>query len=258
MLVFWVLFVLPIYFQAVLRTSAFRSGINILPTAAVCMPFTIISGGVMTKLGRYRPLLMVGFAIFPIAIGLFSKLTESSTTVYWAEIQIIAAVAIGIITPVTLPTILTPLDESDAAVGTATWAFMRGFGTILGTAIPLVIFNSKADYLVSTRLQDNDNARILLANGGAYTPAAGGSVYSTLGLDNNPSLEATVKGIYTDSLKLCWQVGLAFALLGFLPTFLTKELPMRIELETEFGLATESEKKSDGETGKQSTPTPSQ
>ncbi len=253
MLVFWILFVLPIYFQAVLGDSAFRSGINILPTAAVCTPFTIVSGGIMSKSGRYRPMLMVGFALFPIAIGLFTRLDQNSTTGYWAGIQIIGALAIGIITPVTLPTILTPLPESDVAVATATWAFMRGFGTIWGAAIPLAVFNSKAESLVAARLEDNARARTLMANGGAYTLAAGGTVYSALGLDENPSLEATVKSIYVDSLKLCWQVGLAFALLGFLLTFLAKELPMRTELETEFGMAEESEKRSDGELGKQST-----
>ncbi|GAW13743.1 hypothetical protein EKO27_g1637 [Xylaria grammica] len=250
MLVFWILFVLPIYFQAVLRASAFKSGVNILPTAAVFTPFTIISGGVMTKLGRYRPLLMVGFAFFPLAIGLFTRLNPTTTTGYWAGIQILAAVGIGIITPVTLPTILTPLPESDVAVATATWAFMRGFGTIWGAAVPLAVFNSKAESLVAARLQDNEMARALLSNGGAYTLAAGGSLYSALGLDDDPSLAAVVRGIYSDSLKLCWQVGLAFALFGFLLTFVAKEIPMRTELETEFGLAEESDRNGNGESEK--------
>ncbi|KAI1383552.1 putative multidrug resistance protein fnx1 [Hypoxylon trugodes] len=258
MLVMWILFVLPIYFQAVLGFSAFKSGVNILPTAAVCMPFTIVSGIVMSKLGRYWPLLMVGFAFFPLAFGLFTRLDESSTTGYWAGIQILGALAIGIITPITLPTILTPLPESDVAVATATWAFMRGFGTIWGAAIPLAVFNSKAESLVAARLGDDEKARALLSHGGAYALAAGGSVYSDLGLDDNPSLEATVKEIYVSSLKLCWQVGLAFTLFGFLLTFLVKEISMRTELETEFGLAEESEKKSEGETGVEPEPSPIQ
>lgn len=255
MLVFWILFVLPIYFQAVLGDSAFKSGVNILPTAAVCVPFAIVGGGIMTKLGRYRPLLMVGFALFPIAIGLFTRLDENSSKGYWAGTQIIGAVAIGIITPVTLPTILTPLAETDVAVATATWAFMRGFGTIWGASVPFAVFNSRADSLVASRLHDNESVRVLLANGGAYTLAAGGSIYSSLGLDDNPGLKAVVRGIYVDSLKLCWQVGLAFALFGFLLTFVAKELSMRTELETEFGMTKESEKKSDSELGTRSSVT---
>ncbi|EEA23758.1 hypothetical protein TMatcc_006831 [Talaromyces marneffei ATCC 18224] len=245
MLVFWILFILPIYFQAVMRFSAFRSGISILPTAAVCMPFTIVSGGIMTKIGRYCPLLMAGFVLFPVALGLFTKLDQNSTTGYWTGTQVIGAVAIGVIIPVTLPTILTPLPESDVAVATATWAFMRGFGTIWGVAIPLAIFNSKVDSLAAVRLSDNWEARTELSNGGAYTLAAGGFLYPVLGLEDDPDLEATIKSIYVDSLKLCWQVGLGFALLGFLLTFVAKELHMRTELETEFGLENELSKKKD-------------
>ena len=253
MLIFWVLFALPIYFQAVLRSSAFDSGVSILPTAAVFAPITIVSGIVMSKLGRYRPLLMIGFAFIPISIGLLTRLDEATTTGYWVGIQIIGAIGYGIITPVTLPTILTPLAESDVAVGTATWAFMRGFGTIWGAAIPLAIFNSKAEELVSARLHDNEMARAVLANGGAYALAAGGSLYSTLDLDSNPALAAVVKEIYVDSLKLSWQVALAFALLGFLLTFVIKELHMRGELETEFGLAETPEKEGDKATGEKTT-----
>lgn len=243
MLVYWILFVLPIYFQAVLRFSAFRSGISLLPTAAVCMPFTIISGGIMSKIGRYRPLLITGFALFPIAMGLFTRLDGHATAGDWAGFQIIGAVAIGIGIPVTLPTILTPLPESDVAVATATWAFMRGFGTIWGVAVPLAIFNTKVNSLAAARLADNSGARTELTNGGAYTLAAGGFLYPKLGLDDDADLEATVKSIYVDSLKLCWQVGLGFALLGFLLTFVAKELHMRTELQTEFGLENESDKK---------------
>ncbi|RAL63733.1 hypothetical protein DID88_003380 [Monilinia fructigena] len=172
-------------------------------------------------------------------------------TGHWVGFQIIAALAIGIIMPVTLQTILTPLAESEVATATATWAFMRGFGTIWGAAIPLSIFNSRFDSLLVARIHDDEITRSLLEKGGAYTLGAGGYLYSALGLDDNPSLEATIRGIYVDSLKLCWQVGLAFALLGFLLTFFAKEMPMRTELETEFGLTGESTKKNNGEIGEE-------
>ncbi|KAI0197939.1 putative multidrug resistance protein fnx1 [Astrocystis sublimbata] len=236
MLIFWVLFALPIYFQATFRSSAFQSGISILPTAAVFVPVTIVSGVVMSKIGRYRPLLMVGFAFIPISIGLMTRLDEQSTTGYWVGAQLIGAVGYGIITPVTLPTILTPLGESDVAVGTATWAFMRGFGTVWGAAVPLAIFNSRAQQLAAERLPDNEAVYSALSKGGAYTLAAGGSLYSALRLDEDPELTRVVRSIYVDSLQLSWQVALGFSLLGFLLSFAVKEIHMRSELETEYGL----------------------
>ncbi len=44
-----------------------------------------------------------------------------------------------------------------------------------------------------------------------------------------------------------------FAILGFILTFFAKELPMRITLETEFGIVDESEKKDNSEEEKQNT-----
>lgn len=60
---------------------------------------------------------------------------------------------------------------------------------------------------------------------------------------------ATVQGIYVDSLKLCWQVGLAFSLLGFLIALVAKDVPMRTELETEFGMMQGIEKSPKDGTG---------
>lgn len=238
-LTYWIIFVLPIYFQAVKEVSALTSGVNLLPTAVLFMPFAILSGALLTKLGRYRPIHFAGFAAFCLAIGLFTRLDESSTTAYWAGVQILGGVGMGLITTVTLPTILAPLAEADVAVATATWAFMRGFGTIWGAAIPLAVFNTRVNDLASSRLAD-EGTRELLSNGGAYALAAGGVGYSLI----DESLRDTVKGIYVDSLQLCWQVGLAFAFLGLLIALVAKEIPMRTELETEFGLADETKPRS--------------
>ncbi|KAI1329844.1 major facilitator superfamily domain-containing protein [Xylariaceae sp. FL0255] len=115
-LIFWIIFVLPIYFQAVLRKSAFSSGVSILPTVALFIPFTLANGRLLSRFGKHRPLLIAGFALYPVAMGLLTRLDEKTTTGYWIGIQLIGAVAIGIITPITLQAILTPPPESDVAV----------------------------------------------------------------------------------------------------------------------------------------------
>lgn len=240
-LIYWILFVLPIYFQAVLENNPLISGVNLLPTAIATMPFAILGGVFLSKLGHFRPLHFAGFSLFALAIGLFTRLDESSSTGYWVGIQLLGAAAMGILTVVTLPTILAPLPESDVATATAAWAFMRGFGTIWGAAIPLAVLNTRVDALVKTRVED-ETLRRLLSKGGAYALASGGSVYS-----QTSSQKATVKGIYVDSLKLCWQVGLAFAFLGLALALLAKEVPMRAELETEFGMVDEAEKSRTGQ-----------
>lgn len=239
---YWMTYFLPLYFQAVLEADPVTSGVNLLPTVVVSMPFAIIAGVGLSKFGRYRPWHFIGVALFAISFGLFSLLDENSSRAYWAGIQCIGAAAGGVLTTTTLPAAQSTLTEEDQAVATATWAFIRSFGAVWGVAIPAAIFNSRVNSLLG-RLRD-ENLRELLANGGAYGLASGDFMAS---FNSDPPLKAQVKGIYVDSLKLCWQVGIGFSLLGFLIALIVKEVPLRTELETEFGMET-SDKRANGET----------
>ncbi|RYO90018.1 hypothetical protein DL762_002913 [Monosporascus cannonballus] len=233
MLMYWVSYFLPLYFQAVLGADPITSGVNILPYAAVTLPFAMIAGFGTSKYGRYRPWFFVGFAMFAVAFGLCTRLDGDSSKAYWAGVQCIAAVGAGIMTTTTLPCIQAPLAESDQAVATATWGFVRSFGGVWGVAIPAAVFNSRVNELAATRLT-NERTRGLLSNGGAYALAAGGSVRTVT--EGDPVLMVQVQSIYVDSLALCWYVALGFALLGFVLSAVVKEVTLRTDLVTEFGL----------------------
>lgn len=230
-LLYWITYFLPVYFQAVLETGPTASGVNFLPSVAVTMPFAMLAGFGVSKFGRYRPWFFLGMALLAVGFGLFSRLDENSSPAYWAGVQCVAAAGVGTLTTTTLPAIQAPLAESDQAVATATWGFVRSFGGIWGAAIPAAIFNSRFNQIV-TRLEDED-LRALLSNGGAYAMASSDLMAS---LSSNPSLKAEVKSMYVESLRLCWQVGIGFALFGFLIAIVTKEIPLREDLETEFGM----------------------
>ncbi|KAJ5856750.1 hypothetical protein N7455_007644 [Penicillium solitum] len=51
-----------------------------------------------------------------------------------------------------------------------------------------------------------------------------------------PQVQREVVSVYTDTLKLVWYVSLAFAALAFIITFFKKEIKLRTELETEYGI----------------------
>ncbi|OTA69320.1 MFS general substrate transporter [Hypoxylon sp. EC38] len=224
---YWITYFLPLYFQAVLEADPVTSGVDLLPTVIVSMPFAILAGVGLSKFGRYRPWHFIGVGLFASSFGLFSLLDENSSRAYSAGIQCIGAAGAGILTTTTLPAAQSPLEEQDQAVATATWAFIRSFGAI---------FNSRVNE-ISGRLQ-NETLQNMLTNGGAY------------GLASGPSLKTQVKSIYVDSLRLCWQVGVGFSLLGFFAALVVKEIPMRTELGTEFGIETgEKQKNKEAEPG---------
>ena len=225
----WTIYFLPIYFQACLGSSPTRSGVMLLPTVLVLMPFAAISGAVLGKYGRYRLFHHIGFALKIVGLGLFTLLNPNSSTASWVIFQIIFAAGVGLVVSTLLPAAQAALDERDTATATGTWAFMRSFGIIWGVSVPAAVFNNQSSRL-SGRI-DDPAIRELLVNGKAYELATATFVNSLHG-----PLRDQVTAVYSDSLKVVWQVAIAFAAAGFLLVRFEKELKLRTDLETEFGI----------------------
>lgn len=234
----WVSYYLPLYFQSCLGATPTMSGVYFLPTAIAAMPFAIGSGVFLSKAGRYRPIHFAGVACLFISFGLFTRQTDKSSTGYWLGIQFIEAAGVGFLLPATLPAVQAPLSESDMTVSTSAWAFLRSFGSIWGVAVPTAVFNSKVNDLVS-RISD-PVLQADLRDGGAYAKASKDFIDS---LDPTPILKAEVLSVYVDSLKLTWQIGMAFCGLAFICALIIKEVTMRTTLETD--VLAEEEKKAE-------------
>lgn len=242
---YWILYWLPVYFQAVKGTSIITSGINILPYSCIMIPFSILGGLGVSKLGRYRPFQLIGISLLTISMGLFSLLDAESSTSKWVGFQVIASAGAGLLLQCTLPAVQAPLAESDVAIATATWGFIRSFGGIWAVAIPSAIFNSHVNSLLY-RVGD-PMAQDMLRDGGAYAlaPTLMRSLtqhQSSIPLDQ---LLRQVQSVYVDSLQLSWKIGVAFGLLGFLVALTGKHVAMREDLDTKFGLDQEQVKKLD-------------
>lgn len=226
-----IIYFMPIFFQGVLLSSPARSGVQLLPTAFVVTPFAGIGGGLLAKYGQYKPLHLIGYALMIVGFGLFTLLDQHSTPPEWVIYQIIPAAGVGLIVAALLPAVQAKLSEADVGKSTATWGFMRGFGTVWGSAIPAAVFNNRFDQL-SSRISD-PTVRSMLSGGNAYQHATETFVTS---LSATNGVREQVISVFSDSMKQVWQVGIAFAGLGFLLVFLEERVELRKELETEYGL----------------------
>ncbi|KAK6819379.1 methylenomycin A resistance protein [Apiospora arundinis] len=230
----WALYFLPVYFQGVLGATPYRSGIMILPTILALLPAAIAGGLLLTKFGRYKPLIVVAFALLVIGFGLFSLLDEHSGTGAWVGFQVIESVGAGLAIPTLLPALLAPLTDADTALATGTWAFMRSFGVVWGVAIAGTVFNNRAVQLAPAI--GNATVAAGFEAGGAYQAATAQFLDSL-----SAETRAQVVGVQSLALELSWQVAIAFAAAGFLIAIVLKETPLRKELSSEFGM-TEKEK----------------
>ncbi|RYP32758.1 hypothetical protein DL767_005049 [Monosporascus sp. MG133] len=230
-LLYWVGYFLPIYFQAIRSATATESGLYVLPITAAIAPFGIITGILIAVTGKYRVFHFLGYILLTASSGLFSLLDDRSPTRDWAGFQVLFGAGSGMIFSSTLPPIQASLPESDVATATATWAFMRSFGCIWGIAIPTTIFNARVQELLY-RVSDA-SLREQLADGGAYAMASEGLMRA---LSNAPQLMAEVLSVYQDSLRWVWWIAIPFGGIGLLLCIPIKQLVLSEDLHTEFGL----------------------
>ncbi|KAL1910685.1 hypothetical protein Sste5344_003586 [Sporothrix stenoceras] len=224
----WALYFLPVYFQGVLTMDAYNAGIALLPTILALLPGAIIGGLLLSKFGRYKPILMACFALIVVGFGLFSLLDAKSSTAAWVGFQVLESFGAGFGMAALLPALLAPLTDKDTALATATWGVLRSFGVLWGVAIAGAIYTNRAAQLAQRVITDPSVAAIFLS-GGAYGAA-------------------DVIAVQSDALKRSWQVAIAFGGVGLIAATVMKQISLREENDTEFGI-TEKNNAQNLETG---------
>ncbi|EFW22634.1 conserved hypothetical protein [Coccidioides posadasii str. Silveira] len=221
-------------FKRLSRVDFLGNGILVAAVVSILLSLTwagILTGILIAATGKYRAFHFLGFALMSVGVGLFSTLDNQSSTGHWVGFQFLFGSGAGMIFSSTLPPIQASVREADMATATATWSFMRSFGSVWGIAIPTAIFNDKIESILG-RIND-PSLRVELSNGGAYGLASAG-LSRTLG--SNRKLLSEVIGVYVDGLRFTWLLAIPFAVAGFLMCFPIHQLELSTHLETEYGL----------------------
>ncbi|CAI6337016.1 unnamed protein product [Periconia digitata] len=228
----WVAFFLPIYFQGVRKVSPLKSGINFLPFQVFLIPAASITGAILSKTGKYKPLHLTGFILCTLGLGLLTLLNDDTPTVQWVVFEAIEAMGQALLIPTILPAIQASLSESEVASSVGLYSFLRSFGWFWGITIPSIIFNNRWGQLEG-RISNLD-VRASLSGGQAYHSTGTHPSWSSTTL-------AEVVSVYTDTLRTLWYAAIAIAGIGFLAVFCEKSLALRETLETEYGLEQEKQ-----------------
>ena len=135
----------------------------------------------------------------------------------------------GLVVTSILPAVQAELPDSDVAASTATWAFVRSFGSIWGVSIPAAIFNNQFDKILAGVSDPVTRGR--LQGGNAYSQASSEFINSF-----PVGLRSQIIKTYAGALKQVWQVAIAIAALGFILVWFEREIQLRKTLDTEYGM----------------------
>jgi hypothetical protein len=222
-------FYLPAFFQAVKGSAPTQSGLEVLPTTLIIVVLAAVGGPLLTRWGKYKPMHVLGFGSMTLGLGLCTLLAKNTPVCAWIVFQLLVAAGSGIIISSMLPAVQVMLPDTTNGQSSASWAFLRGTGSLFGVAIPGALFNER----FSTHLSSikSSSARAQLANGQAYQRAS-----SSFRKQFSVSVQTAIVAAFTESLSCVWIVLAVVAGIGFVMTWFEKQHKMRTDLNSKFGL----------------------
>jgi predicted MFS family arabinose efflux permease len=135
-------FYLPIYFQSILKYSALTSGALILPLIISTSATSIIAGQSMSRIGRYMPCILVGFALWTIGAGLTLLFNRATSIGDITGYLIVEGAGIGLTLQPTLVGMYANSRSEDRAVITGLRNFIRTIGGAFGLVISGVVLSN--------------------------------------------------------------------------------------------------------------------
>ncbi|TBU22577.1 MFS general substrate transporter [Dichomitus squalens] len=214
----------PTYFQGAKAASPLRSGLYILPAALFLSPSAIVQGIVISKTGRYRLVNIIGWCAMLLGMGLLTLLKESTPVAVTIPMQIIVAVGFGFLYATTF-SVLAPLDPVNNSAALSLLLFVRTFSASWGISISATILqNQLQHHLPDAFLQ--------------LVPPNHDIAYSSIPIIQTlpQPLQTEVREAFASSLKLVWQVLLAFCGAGLLSATMQKQIALHDKMDDRWGL----------------------
>jgi len=120
--------------QQVFGASPTTSGLMLLPMVGGLMFTSIASGQVISRIGRYKIFMQVGFVVATVCVLLLSILDPGSQ--YWQEaiIMVFIGMGMGVAMPTLNLAIQNEFEQRDLGVATSSSQLFRSLGSTIGTA----------------------------------------------------------------------------------------------------------------------------
>lgn len=206
-LVLWcMLYYLPLYFEAVRSQSPIMTGICVFPDTFSIAPAAIAVGVIVTLTGSYRWSIWAGWIFVVIGCGLMTLLSPTMPTHSWVLINLVPGVGCGMLFPGLAFAIQAASTDADAAAAVSLFTFSRSFGQAIGVALGGVIFqNQMLKHALASPLTAAA-ARELSSDASAMA-----EILKTV--PRGPYRDAIVDS-YCDALKAVWAACAGFAFAG--------------------------------------------
>ena len=225
---------LTYFAQIGLGETATNTGIILTPMMLGFIVSSILGGQLMARTGRYKIIVLVGFAIAALGMFLLSRMTSATTNGELIRNMIVTGLGIGVL--MSLFTVIVQNAFSQDMLGQVTSGitFFRTLGASIGVAvlgaIVTNVYTSKLSASVPAPLKPYVNVN-QLANlnnsGGAVDVKA---AFAHLGPEAQVllnQLAVNAKDSFVSSISLSFTIGVFMMVAAFVVALFLREIPLR-------------------------------
>ncbi len=228
-IVLWcILYYLPLYYEAVKGYSPAIAGVAALPETFTVAPTSVVAGIAISITGRFRWAVWSGWVLTVLGMGLLCDLSVDTSIPAWVFLNLVPGIGMGMLFPSFQYAVQAACDQRDVAFAAAMLNFVRSFGQSIGVAAGGAIFQNQffvkltAEPLVAHKAEQ-------LAQDATSTV----QIIKALAEDD-PERIAIVKA-YADSLRIVWAVMTGLAFVAFVLSLWTEPVDLNKDLVTEQG-----------------------
>jgi MFS family permease len=217
---------LPLYFQTVDAASPTQAGLKLVPMMVGVLFMSILSGQLISRVGRYKVFPVLGTVLMATGLLLLSRLDVGTSSATAALYLLVLGLGLGSTMQVLVLAVQNAVDYSVLGAATSGVTMLRGIGGSLGTAVFGTIFSTRLANQLRTAFhgplapQVSHGARLTGAQV-ARLPAAERHVY---------------QHAYVHSLRPVFVLAAGVAALGFVLSLLLQERALREAPATSTGL----------------------
>jgi EmrB/QacA subfamily drug resistance transporter len=233
-----VIIFLPLYFLIVEGVSYTDSGYRLLPFMLGLIIASIASGQIVSRTGRYKPVILVGIATLIVGMGLMTQLRAGTDDVMLAIWMFIAGLGVGPTFAVFTIVVQNSVPFKELGAATSDLTLFRQIGTTVGIAVAFTIFrlNFTWNLLREQLIAAGAPAQFVPeAAPPGFDPAALTSVNANSSADFLTSIPAQFQPIFIDGFHRALTIsignsiwlGVAASAVALIAAFFLKEIPLR-------------------------------
>lgn len=223
-----VLYYLPLYYEAVKGYSPIVSGIALFPQCFTTAPSAVVVGIVVAMTGRFRWATWSGWVILTLGCGLLILLHVDTSVPAWIFLNLVSGLGAGMLFPAMALAVQAGATSADQGYAATMFAFFREFGNTIGVAIGGVIFQNQIEKRLLTY-------PLLATHAHEYSRDASGLVQIIQALPDGSLEKYQLREAYTWALKYVWIVVTVLAGIALISSFWVEGLPLDRALDTEQG-----------------------